>query len=274
MQTLETIKTKSQTTMNNLLVKGKEQPEEIKTWGVTAGSAVVGAVAVTAVAKGVVAILTAIASPPVALTLGAVGGGALSWSFMQRQHTVDAIAAPAVGRVAVAPAEESALVPTESTVPTTSEPTTAATSAAVATTPAEEIGADNAAVITALAEEAPLVDSAMVAEIPEADPDVDVTLVAEAAATVVPEAATAPAPDLVTAPTAEIKPPDDLEIINGIGPVYAGRLRTAGVETFAQLAELTPERIQEMIGAVRSGHMIEAEKWIAEARQFMEQGRV
>ena len=66
--------------------------------------------------------------------------------------------------------------------------------------------------------------------------------------------------------------PDDLEAINGIGPVYAGRLQTAGIETFAQLAELTPDRIQEIIGSIRSGHMIEAEKWIAEARQFAEQG--
>ncbi len=85
MQTFETIKSKSQETINNLVEKGKEQPEEVKTWGVTAGGAVVGAVAVAAVAKGVVAILATLASPPVALTVGAVGGGIWGWNFMSSQ---------------------------------------------------------------------------------------------------------------------------------------------------------------------------------------------
>ncbi len=85
MQTLETIKSKSQETVNNLLEKGKEQPEEVKTWGVTAGGAVVGAVAVAAVAKGVLALLATLASPPVALTIGAIGGGVLSWNYISGQ---------------------------------------------------------------------------------------------------------------------------------------------------------------------------------------------
>jgi large subunit ribosomal protein L21 len=64
--------------------------------------------------------------------------------------------------------------------------------------------------------------------------------------------------------------PDDLEVINGIGPVFAGRLRAAGIETFAQLAELTPDRIREIIAPIRSSHMIDAEGWIAEARTLSE----
>ncbi len=279
MQTLETIKTKSQATMNNLLEKGKEQPEEMKTWGITAGSAVVGAVAVTAAAKGVVALFTAIASPPLALALGAVGGGALSWNFMQRRHTEGATEPPTATETAVSLVEESTSVPAASTIPATPEPLTVATATSVAAptdiaaAPNEETGTDNAAVVTALVEEAPLVASTMVTEISEANLDADTAAVADVAAIVDLEAATASIPELVTAPTAEIALPDDLEAINGIGPVYAGRLRTAGIETFAQLAELTPERIQEIIGAIRSGHMIEAEKWIAEARQFIEHGR-
>lgn len=85
MQTIETLKAKSQETFNSLLEKSKEQPEEVKTWGVTAGGAVVGAIALAAVAKGVLAILATIASPPVALTVGAIGGGVLSWNFIQSQ---------------------------------------------------------------------------------------------------------------------------------------------------------------------------------------------
>lgn len=70
--------------------------------------------------------------------------------------------------------------------------------------------------------------------------------------------------DTLPAPV-EIKP-DDLEVIDGIGPVFAKRLHAAGIETFAQLAELSPERIHKIIGSVRTSHMIDAEGWIAEAR--------
>ena len=36
------------------------------------------------------------------------------------------------------------------------------------------------------------------------------------------------------------------------------------------LDELTPERIRAIIAPIRSGHMIDAERWIAEARAFAE----
>lgn len=85
MQTLETVKTKGQESINNLLEKGKEQPDEVKTWGVTAGAAIVGGLAVAAVARGVLAILGTLASPPVALTVGAIGGGVLGWNYIRNQ---------------------------------------------------------------------------------------------------------------------------------------------------------------------------------------------
>jgi predicted flap endonuclease-1-like 5' DNA nuclease len=79
----------------------------------------------------------------------------------------------------------------------------------------------------------------------------------------------------VIEPAADTAPavPDDLEAITGIGPVYAGRLHGAGIQTFAQLAELSPDQIREIIGPIRSGHMIEPEKWIAEARRLATVGR-
>jgi len=46
---------------------------------------------------------------------------------------------------------------------------------------------------------------------------------------------------------------DDLEIIEGIGPKIAGALVAAGVTTFAQLADMTPEAIQEIVSAAGIG---------------------
>ncbi len=39
---------------------------------------------------------------------------------------------------------------------------------------------------------------------------------------------------------------DDLTVINGIGPTFAGRLQAAGITTFQALASLTVEQIKEI----------------------------
>jgi len=106
MQTLESIKSKSQESINKLLEKGKEQPEEVKTWGVTAGGAVVGAIAVTAVAKGVIAVLATLAAPPVSLAVGAVGGGLLSWNYINGQGKAEQREEDAAAVESVEPAFE------------------------------------------------------------------------------------------------------------------------------------------------------------------------
>lgn len=41
---------------------------------------------------------------------------------------------------------------------------------------------------------------------------------------------------------------DDFTLINGIGPTFDRRLKAAGVNTFAELAELTPEAVAAIIG--------------------------
>ncbi|MCL4295638.1 MAG: DUF4332 domain-containing protein [Anaerolineae bacterium] len=64
--------------------------------------------------------------------------------------------------------------------------------------------------------------------------------------------------------------PDKLEDITGIGVVFAQRLNEAGIYTFAQLAEQTPERLREIIKP-ESWQKIEPEKWLAEAREFAAQ---
>ncbi|MCB0166766.1 MAG: hypothetical protein KDI79_21245 [Anaerolineae bacterium] len=62
---------------------------------------------------------------------------------------------------------------------------------------------------------------------------------------------------------------DNLERINGIGPVFARRFNKADIFTFDQLAALTPERIQEIIVPQPWQH-IDPEEWIAEAKEFAE----
>ncbi len=62
---------------------------------------------------------------------------------------------------------------------------------------------------------------------------------------------------------------DRLERIKGIGATFAQRLRQGGIHTFAQLAELTPERLEELV-QVEEWQKIEPEKWIAEAKELAE----
>jgi predicted flap endonuclease-1-like 5' DNA nuclease len=58
---------------------------------------------------------------------------------------------------------------------------------------------------------------------------------------------------------------DRLEEVEGIGPVYAKRLNEAGIFLFAQLAELSADRVREIINP-EEWQKIEPESWIAQAR--------
>lgn len=55
------------------------------------------------------------------------------------------------------------------------------------------------------------------------------------------------APAVPVEPTVVVA--DDLEIIEGIGPKIAGLLKAAGVVTFIQLSEMTPEKINQLLQA-------------------------
>lgn len=85
MQSLTTLKAKSQESLNRLTENVKQQPPEVQLWGAVAVAAVIGGVVVAAGAKGVLAVVGTLAAPPVALTVGALGGGFLGWNFMQNQ---------------------------------------------------------------------------------------------------------------------------------------------------------------------------------------------
>lgn len=117
MKNLETLKTRGQESLAHLVDLGKQQPEQVQYWGVTVVAALGGALALAAVAKGVLGIVGTLANPPVALTIGALGGGVFGWSFMQ-QYTQ-----PQTNGVQVAVIKDVAV----STIPISSASSTATT---------------------------------------------------------------------------------------------------------------------------------------------------
>lgn len=72
---------------------------------------------------------------------------------------------------------------------------------------------------------------------------------------VIPPTESAPQPAATEAPV------DDLTEINGIGPVYAARLREAGITSFASLGAAGAARVAEITGATTS----RAEDWLSQA---------
>jgi predicted flap endonuclease-1-like 5' DNA nuclease len=58
--------------------------------------------------------------------------------------------------------------------------------------------------------------------------------------------------------------PDDLTVISGLGPASARRLNEAGVSTFAQLAELSPDRALEITSYTQGDFT----QWIADAKEL------
>lgn len=60
------------------------------------------------------------------------------------------------------------------------------------------------------------------------------------------------------------RPSDPLEEIQGIGPVFAQKLNQAGIYTFLQLSQLTPERVLEIIQP-ESWQRIDTQAWLTQA---------
>ena len=65
---------------------------------------------------------------------------------------------------------------------------------------------------------------------------------------------------------------DRLTDIKGIGPVYAGKLYEAGIQTFRQLATMTPEELYTLISEPKwRMRSINAESWIEQAAHLASQ---
>lgn len=57
---------------------------------------------------------------------------------------------------------------------------------------------------------------------------------------------------------------DDLTRINGIGPAFQGRLRAAGIHSFAQLAASDPATLRAAVAAP-DWQKVQPDRWIEEA---------
>jgi len=67
-------------------------------------------------------------------------------------------------------------------------------------------------------------------------------------------------------------PDRSLTDIDGIGPVYAGKLYEAGITTFRQLAEMAPDELDELIGAPEwRARSMDTASWIAQAEELASQ---
>jgi predicted flap endonuclease-1-like 5' DNA nuclease len=83
------------------------------------------------------------------------------------------------------------------------------------------------------------------------------------------------APDKTTEPAAQDEPqasaapaeqaPDDLTMIEGIGPKISGALIAAGVNTFAKLAAMQPEEIERVVRSAGVRMVGKAETWTKQA---------
>lgn len=67
-------------------------------------------------------------------------------------------------------------------------------------------------------------------------------------------------------PATEESGTDDLTAIRGIGIAGQNRLHAAGIKTYAQLAEASPEGLRNIVGKLGRGS--EVEDWIAQAREL------
>jgi len=63
---------------------------------------------------------------------------------------------------------------------------------------------------------------------------------------------------------------DDLTRISGVGKVLLGKLNDAGVYTFKQIADLTPEGIADLDDKLSFKGRIERDNWLQQAKDLME----
>jgi hypothetical protein len=67
-------------------------------------------------------------------------------------------------------------------------------------------------------------------------------------------------------PVAEAPAPDDLKLIEGIGPKISSLLSAAGITTFAQLAEADVSRLEQILEEADLGALADASTWPEQAK--------
>ena len=63
----------------------------------------------------------------------------------------------------------------------------------------------------------------------------------------------------------------NFQAIRGVGPVFAKRLKEAGVVTFEQLSRLRPNQLEEILGTLYKRFFAKHETILAQAREFARQ---
>jgi predicted flap endonuclease-1-like 5' DNA nuclease len=66
---------------------------------------------------------------------------------------------------------------------------------------------------------------------------------------------------------------DNFQAIKGIGPVFAKRLKEAGIVTFEQLSRLKSRQVEEILGTLYKRFFSKQETILAQAKEFAEQKR-
>ena len=61
---------------------------------------------------------------------------------------------------------------------------------------------------------------------------------------------------------------DNFQAIKGIGPVYAKRLKEAGVLTFEQLSRMTSKQLEDVLGTLYKRFFSKEEQILAQAKEF------
>jgi predicted flap endonuclease-1-like 5' DNA nuclease len=74
-----------------------------------------------------------------------------------------------------------------------------------------------------------------------------------------------------TRPTSDRAGRDNLQAIKGVGPVISKRLNEAGIYTFDELARLTPDELQEIMGPLAKRFFPKQERILTQAKEFAEQ---
>ena len=72
-------------------------------------------------------------------------------------------------------------------------------------------------------------------------------------------------------PLMDAKGNHNFQAIKGIGPVFAKRLKDAGVLTFAQLSALKSKQLEEILGSLYKRFFSKQETILAQAKEFAKQ---
>lgn len=63
---------------------------------------------------------------------------------------------------------------------------------------------------------------------------------------------------------------DNFQAIKGIGPAFSKRLHEAGIHTFEQLSQLTPQQMEEILGVLFKRFFSKENNILAHAKEFAE----